>query len=139
MTMTKPPRYVDQFPPAPADMPEELRSQWDATVRAFPVGWFRGSDLPLLTEMIRAHAMADTLHKRIGETTDLAELKTLLQLRDVEARRAAALATKLRLPPQSRSDRHLAGREARDARGGAAPWEWDPAEEYFRERETNGR
>jgi hypothetical protein len=72
---------------------------------------------------IRAHDMADTLHERIKATTDIAELKTLLQLRDVEVRRFAALATKLRLPPQSRSDRHLAGAAARHIRGTARPWD----------------
>jgi len=69
--------------------------------------------------------MADELHERIQKSGDLAELKVLLQLRDVESRRAAALATKLRMPPQSRSDRHRAGTAAR-AVDGRRPWEKNP-------------
>ena len=68
--------------------------------------------------------MADALAARIAGTDDLGELSTLLALRDREARRAAALATKLRMPPQSRSDRHRAGTHAETARG-ARPWDTD--------------
>lgn len=112
-----------KFPPAPKSMPPAQRSHWNATVRSFPSDWFRAADLPILTEMVRAHTMADELAGRIAKTKDLAELKTLLQLRDAESRRAASLATKLRLPPQSRSDRHLAGAAARFVRGTHKPWD----------------
>lgn len=122
--MPRPAANLNLFPPAPAGMTPEQVARWDATVRSFPTTWLKASDLPLLTELIRAHSMADDLAERIASTTDLAELKTLLGLRDMEARRAAALATKLRMPPQSRSDRHLAGRMARDA-GGTRPWEFN--------------
>lgn len=112
-----------KFPPAPKSMPPAQRSHWNATVRSFPSDWFRAADLPILTEMVRAHTMADELAGRIAKTKDLAELKTLLQLRDAESRRAASLATKLRLPPQSRSDRHLAGAAARFVSGTSKPWD----------------
>lgn len=131
MTMTEPKANHGQFPPAPDDMPKAQRALWDRIVRSFPSDWFRASDLLLLTELVRAHAMADELHERIAKTTDTAELKTLLQLRDAEARRAASLATKLRMPPQSRSDRHLAGVAASKVRAGVArPWEGNPFYEF---------
>jgi hypothetical protein len=107
------------------------------TVRGFPADWFRTSDVPLLVELVRALAQADSLAARIAETTNLADLKVLLDLRDRESRRAAAISTKLRLPPQSRSDRHAAGTAARP--GGARPWELpdileDDEDEFFRGR-----
>lgn len=128
-TMAKANTNLGAFPPAPDDMTPGQVARWDLTVRSFPSDWFRASDLPLLVELIRAHDMADQLHQRIAGTADLAELKTLLQLRDAETRRAASLATKLRMPPQSRSDRHLAGRMARDASGNR-PWEPNPFDEF---------
>lgn len=122
-------RKIAKFHPPPTGMPPAQRRYWTKTVRSFPADWFRDSDLPLVVELVRAHAMADSLAKRIETTNDLTDLKTLLQLRDGEARRAAALATKLRLPPQSRSDRHLAGAAARHVRGTKRPW--DDAEGFF--------
>jgi len=128
----KPPGNLGKFPPAPTGLTAAQRRYWTATVRSFPADWFRASDLPLVVELVRAHAMADDLEKRIAKTSDLADLKTLMQLRDGEVRRAAALATKLRLPPQSRSDRHLAGAAARHIRGTARPWDdTDDGEEHF--------
>jgi hypothetical protein len=92
------------------------------TVKSFPSDWFRRSDAPLLVELIRALAQADALAARIAKTEELGELKVLLDLRDREARRAAAISTKLRLPPQSRSDRHAAATAARPS--GTRPWEY---------------
>jgi hypothetical protein len=87
--------------------------------------------------MVRALAQSDELAARIAATKELSELKILLDLRDREARRAAAISTKLRLPPQSRSDRHAAGTAARP--GGSRPWsagafmdEEGDDEEFFR-------
>ena len=114
-------------------------------MRSFPIDWFRPVDLKLVEEMVRALAMAETLAERIASTEDVDELAKLLRMRDTESRRAAALATKLRLPPQSRSDRHLAGAAARRLKGTARPWESygdpnDPAESFFTNRfENNGR
>lgn len=115
-------------------MPPDQARQWDVTVRSFPPDWFRPSDLALLVELIRAQGMADDLHRRIEATSDLGELQILLRLRDTESRRFAALATKLRMPPQSRSDRHLAGAAARHIRGTARPWdtnEGDDDDQFF--------
>ena len=96
-------------PAAPKGLPSTDRKLWRRIVCSFPGDWFRASDFPLLIEMVRALAMSDTLSEKIAKCDDTAKLKTLLALRDRECRRAAGLATKLRLPPQSRSDRHLAG------------------------------
>jgi hypothetical protein len=121
-------------------MPEEQRRLWDETMRSYPNDWFRAIDLRLVHELVRALAMSDVLAERIAVTTDVAELAVLLRLRDTEARRAAALATKLRLPPQSRSDRHLAGVAARNLRGTARLWEVadpdDPEESFFNPTNT---
>lgn len=110
------------LPTAPASATDHERRLWDLTVRSFPHDWFRGSDLPLLLELVRALAMADNLAERIAGCEDIANLKLLLELRDRETRRAAALATKLRTPPQSRSDRHVAGVKGKRTTS-ARPWD----------------
>ncbi|MFT3793021.1 MAG: hypothetical protein QM741_18575 [Rudaea sp.] len=127
-----------RFPPAPADLPQPQREQWDETVRAFGSSWWKPSDYPLLHEYLRALAMADGIAPLIAGTTDADDLRKLLSARDLEVKRACTLATKLRIAPQSRSDRHLAGRLARDAgRGAPKPWEFgvidpdDPGERFF--------
>lgn len=119
-----------QYPPPPESLPAALHEQWSAVVRSFPADHWRAPDLPLLLEMLRATDTANTLAARIAETSATEDLAKLLKLRDVEARRAATLSTKLRLCPQSRSDRHVAERLARAA--GQRPWEVDGGEEFFR-------
>lgn len=135
MTTTRRKTKDGRFPPAPIDLPPAQRAQWDSTVRAFGADWWKPSDLPLLAEFLRALAMADGLQVRIAATDNVDDLRKLLAARDVEVRRAATLATKLRIAPQSRSDRHLAGRMARDAGGGTKPWEYyDDADRFFDDR-----
>jgi hypothetical protein len=117
-------------PKPPNDMPAAQRRYWTATVDSFPSDWFRPSDFPLLTELCRALCTADLLAGLIDAAKDLENLEKLLALRDREARRAAALSTKLRIPPQSRSDRHLAGAAAAKSHG-RRPWLDDPSERFF--------
>ena len=58
--------------------------------------------------MVSAFVTAERLTKQIRKAKDLGKVKLLLELRDRESRRGAAkLSTKLRLAPQSRSDRHV--------------------------------
>lgn len=121
-------------PPPPKTMPVAQQALWRLTVDSFPADWLKGSDLALLTEMVRALAMCDELESRIAKCKDTAEFKMLLEFRDREARRAAALATKLRLPPQSRSDRHRAGTAA--AHTARRPWEITPTDRFFTEDEN---
>jgi hypothetical protein len=134
--MTLRPDATRKAPKLPPGLSPREGQLWRLTIKSFPTTWFRGSDTPLLIEMVRALAQADALAGQIAETREIGELKTLLDLRDREARRAAALATKLRLPPQSRSDRHAAATAARP--GGARPWddgdvlEDDDDEQFFR-------
>jgi hypothetical protein len=118
-------------PQPPPGTPRAESSVWRATVAAMPPDWIRRSDFPLLMELCRAVVMCNTLAKKIAKATDTGELKTLLDLRDRESRRAAALSTKLRLAPQSRYDRHAAGTAARNS-GHRRPWEHDPADRFFK-------
>jgi hypothetical protein len=127
-------------PMAPSGMAKDEVSLWDEIITAFPQDWFRTSDKPLLIELVRAYAMSNKLAKRIDKCRDVSDLKTLLQLRDVESRRAAALATKLRIPPQSRSDRHVAGVAAKNALG-ERPWMFgrDETDKFFGDSKDGNR
>jgi hypothetical protein len=133
--MTARPNATAKTLKPPAGLSKRESELWQLTVRSFPADWFRSSDGPLLIELVRALSQADALAERIAKTTELSELKVLLDLRDREARRAAAISTKLRLPPQSRSDRHAAGTAARP--GGSRPWDYpdiledDDDEKFF--------
>lgn len=122
-------------PPAPKGTSAAQARIWKETVESFPDDWFRGSDMPLLTEMVRALDMSNRLAKKIARCKDDSKLKSLLEMRDRECRRAAALSTKMRLPPQSRSDRHVAGVSAK-AGSLNKPWDQDASEKFFDNKRT---
>jgi len=111
--------------------PAEKRT-WQQLVDAFPPDWLKPSDRFLLAEAVRAFVTAHDLAKRI-KRAKAEDLKPLLQMRDVEARRGAALMTKLRMPPQSRSDRHAAGTAATKF-GAGRSWEEARDDRFFERR-----
>ena len=89
------------------------------------------SDFPLLAEYCRALATATDLSvTQLPRTQTIIELKAILDLRDREVRRAAALSRTLRLAPQSRYDRHATGTAGRN--DGKRPWEVDPTDRFFK-------
>ncbi len=89
---------------------------WASLFADWPVDQFKHSDLPLIGEYVRAISLADRLAGDIAKASDTAELSKLLDLRDREARRAAALARTLRIAPQSRYDRHATATAANRGR-----------------------
>jgi hypothetical protein len=133
--MTKP-SNLSAMPPPPKGLSRAESNVWRSTLCAMPRDWIRASDFPLLTELCRAVSMCDQLALKIATTEDVGELKVLLDLRDRESRRAAALSTKLRLAPQSRYDRHAAGTAARNS-GHRRPWESDGADRFFKDEERS--
>lgn len=116
---------IRQRPAAPAGLSKLEAAAWKALVADWPADHFKRSDLPLLAEYIRALSMAEELGGQVDKCDDMQELKTVLDLRDRESRRAAALARTLRLAPQSRYDRHATATMANSANG-KRPWEHNP-------------
>jgi hypothetical protein len=82
-------------------------------LRSMGTNYWKAGDIPMIAEYVRALHMAETLAARIAACESVDDMRKLLDMRDREARRAAALARTLRLAPQSREDRHGAAVKAR--------------------------
>ena len=99
---------------------------WSEIVDSKPADWFDLDSVPVLKEYIRAALTCDSLagvvEEALAECGDARELKTILDMRDKEARRVASLATKLRLTQQSRYTPQSAATANRKA-GGKRPWQ----------------
>jgi hypothetical protein len=85
----------------PEDFPLAESEIWKAVVATKPVDWFDQDSAPLLAEYCRAKVMCDRLAARIDLASN-EELKDLLKLRDMEAKRLTSIGVKLRLTQQSR-------------------------------------
>jgi hypothetical protein len=85
----------------PEDFPLAESAFWKAVVATKPVDWFDDDSAPLLAEYCRAKVMCDKLAGKI-DLAEGQELKDLLRLRDMEAKRLSSLGVKLRLTQQSR-------------------------------------
>jgi hypothetical protein len=106
---------IDGKPPKltpPADLKEDERAMFVALIDACDARHFRPSDLPLLTSYIQATLLAR------GTARDPDKVATW----EKAVRVQAALATRLRLSPQSRTDPKTIGRH-QQRRQGLLPWE----------------
>lgn len=111
-------------PPTPfPGLTEDEAQTWRDTLACWPSDHFKASDFPLLAEYCRALATATDLSVvQLPRASTIPELKAILDLRDREVRRAAALSRTLRLAPQSRYDRQAVATAGRAA-GGKRPWD----------------
>jgi hypothetical protein len=114
--------------PTPAGLSKKERDLWRAVVDSKPAEWFGPDSAPVLTEYVRAAVLCDQLARMVDQALkgQGADLKTALDLRDREARRLAALATKMRLTQQSRYTA-LSAATANKRAGGSRPWGDDAA------------
>ena len=120
-------------PPKPvAGLDDQAVAIWNATVGCWPADHFKPSDFPLLAEYCRALVCAEELNHDLAKARTVYEMKAVLDLRDREVRRAAALSRTLRIAPQSRYDRHALATAARHVNG-KRPWldPDDPASKFF--------
>jgi len=112
-------------PPPPDDLVPTEQELWSEIVDSKPADWFGPDSAPILKEYVRAAVACDLLASRVRgamDADDAGVVKFMLDLRDKESRRAASLATKLRLTQQSRYGARDAARA--DARAsGARPWQ----------------
>ncbi len=108
----------------PNDLPEPCRSIWRELVDALPPDRFHASDRPLLVLYCRALHQAALAFEGLEQygAADGDSVSPWLRVADSSTKQAATLATKLRLCPQSRLDRKVAGPAAR---GGDAPRPWE--------------
>jgi hypothetical protein len=110
---------------APEGISPEQAAVWEQTVQARPADYFGEDSIPLLVEYCRAAAMCDRLALEIegamagGEDKDL---KTMLQLRDMESRRLTSIGTKLRITNQSRYTPKAAATASKG--GGGGVWQF---------------
>lgn len=108
----------------PNDLPEPCRSIWRELVDSLPPDRFHASDRPLLVLYCRALHQAALAFEALEQygAADGDSVSPWLRVADSAAKQAATLATKLRLCPQSRLDRKVAGPAAR---GSNAPRPWE--------------
>lgn len=118
-------------PPFPG-LSDAEAATWTDTVDCWPAAYFKPSDLPLLAEYCRALATASELARNLDMARTVQEMKAVLDLRDREVRRAAALSRTLRIAPQSRYDRHATATKANATRG-KRPWEDDGTDKFFKD------
>lgn len=114
-----------ELPPAPDDLSDAEVCLWRDIVESKPADWFGPDSLPILKEYVRAVSACDLLAAKLSAALDGLDaglVKFLLDMRDKEARRAASLATKLRLTQQSRYGARSADRADQRA-GGKRPWQ----------------
>lgn len=110
----------------PAYLTAAQRDLWLDVVNTKPAEWFGPDSAPLLVEFVRAvetcNLLAGPVARAMAEG-DPAEIQKILKVRDVEAKRAADLATKLRLTQQSRYTPQAAATANKRAQGAAKPWD----------------
>lgn len=98
---------------------------WGRVVGSKPAEWFGEDAAPLLHEYVRAAVMCgvlDVMVKAAIAGGDAGELAQSIKLRDMEAKRAMSIGTKLRLTPQSRYTPQAASTANKKA-AGARPWQ----------------
>ena len=108
----------------PANLPEPVRKIWAGLVDSLPADRFHSSDWPLLSLYSRFTYQAETAlaHVEKAGATDGSATNPWLRVADVASKQCAVLATKLRLCPQTRMDRKVAGPAAR-SRSKRKPWD----------------
>ncbi len=99
---------------------------WGEIVATKPAEWFGPDSAPVLVEYVRAVDMCNLLETQVRKALEAGEpdwIEKILKLRDKEARRAADLATKLRLTQQSRYTPQAAATANKRSMSGTKPWE----------------
>lgn len=102
---------------------------WRAVVDSKPADWFGEDSAPLLTEYVRAVCHSDELDRVVKSmssddkewATNAKPYMDFMRIRDMEAKRAVSIATKLRLTQQSRYTPQAASTASKKA-GQAKPW-----------------
>jgi hypothetical protein len=115
--------------PAPPDLTEEQAAVWRSIANASPAGWFGPGSAPVLAQLCRhviaAERIASWLARMEADgTLDPDHWLRLLAAQQAETKCIKALATSLRLTPQSSYGPRAASTAARQPAADARrPWE----------------
>ena len=112
----------------PEFLTDPQRVLWLQIVDTKPVEWFGLDSAPVLVEYVRAVDMCNALELQVRKALEAGEpdwIEKILKLRDKEARRAADLATKLRLTQQSRYTPQAAATASKRSAHASKPWDTD--------------
>lgn len=109
---------------APDDLQPEARRVWSEVVDTLPPDRFHASERPLLALYCRSMVTAERALTAIDRDGPLIgdKINPALRLFDTSVRQVVSLATKLRVTPQSRVDRKVAGTSAREDASASRPW-----------------
>jgi hypothetical protein len=123
----------DHRPPAPDNLTEEQRAEWEAITRRLPGDFFPRECHPLLVAYVQHVSTLRLLSAEVdkfkvewlSEGVGLTSYDKLLAMRERESRALSSLATRLRLSPQSRYHQRTAANAAAKPGfvRGRAPWE----------------
>lgn len=114
---------------APADLTAEQAEVWRGIVNSHPADWFNPGSAPVLVALCRhvvaARRVAGWLARIEDDKAGFLEERWLrfLARQEAESKAVAALATRLRLTPQSRYTPHGAAAGGRRSGTGRKPWE----------------
>lgn len=121
---------------APADLPAPVRAIWGRLVDALPGDRFHSSDGPLLALYCRALHQADIAFGKVEKygayVADADATNPWLKVADTATKQCATLASKLRLCPQARLDRKVAGPAARTEQDGPKIWDYPTGDDDAR-------
>jgi P27 family predicted phage terminase small subunit len=109
----------------PDNLPGPAKKIWSGLVDSLPADRFHSSDRPLLALYCRFVHQAEMALASVEKdgAADGGATNPWLRVADVASKQCAVLATKLRLCPQTRMDRKVAGPAARSNRSRRKPWE----------------
>ncbi len=119
--------FVDAELKAPATLSRRAREIFEATVAAVDVYHFSAVDTPLLCQYAGAAELAEQAQLKLDEEGAVVAGKSSpwLNVLEKSSRSCVALSARLRICPQSRYDRLVAGTNARQQYAGKKLWEGD--------------
>lgn len=114
----------------PEHLTHAQAKQWREIVDSLPADYLRPGDVPLLSAYCcassyhqQAHALLEAEGMVLTNERGNAQVHPAVAILTAQAANLASLATKLRLCPSSRYDKHKAANMQRGAGLGARPWE----------------
>ncbi len=109
-------------PVAPMGLTDEQASEWDAVVARMPADWFPRETHGILAAYCRHVVASGRVAQLIAaqdraESIDITEYDVLLRMQEREGRAMSALATRMRLTPQSSITAKISATAKRKAQG----------------------
>ena len=121
--MTASVSVLQKRPPPPSGLSSEAKGIWTAIVESLRVDYFIESDLLLLEQYVAAIVAANKAREILAKQGPVIDgkINPHFLILDHESKRIATFSIRLRLAPQSRYDRAVAGGKVRPV--SRAKWE----------------